>query len=159
MKKNNILLSLVLVFSIIMVVFLVTDHGNFSLALPNNDSNKEVVSLNANINIDGVDYAATFNNSDSAKIFLNSLPLDVTMYDLNNNEKYVYLNFKLPANPTYTGNINAGDIVLFGDDCLVIFYKSFTTNYSYTKIGEISNIEEFINNVKYGNAKVKITNK
>ena len=29
--------------------------------------------------------------------------------------------------------------MLFGNSCLVIFYKSFTTSYSYTKIGHIEN--------------------
>jgi len=36
-------------------------------------------------------------------------------------------------------NIKKGDIMLFGNNCLVIFYKSFKTSYSYTKIGHIEN--------------------
>jgi hypothetical protein len=32
--------------------------------------------------------------------------------------------------------------MLFGDNCLVIFYVSFDTGYSYLKIGHIDNLPE-----------------
>jgi len=32
--------------------------------------------------------------------------------------------------------------MLFGDNCLVIFYKSFDTSYSYLKIGHINNLPD-----------------
>ena len=42
----------------------------------------------------------------------------------------------------YPGHIEAGDIMIFGDNCLVVFYKSFDTTFGYTKIGHIQNIED-----------------
>ena len=42
--------------------------------------------------------------------------------------------------------IEAGDIMLFGNNCLVVFYKSFNSSYSYTKIGHIENLEELEKN-------------
>jgi hypothetical protein len=29
--------------------------------------------------------------------------------------------------------------MLYGDNCVVLFYETFTTSYSYTKIGSIDN--------------------
>ena len=64
------------------------------------------------------------------------------MNELNGNEKYVYLDNKLPTSPYNPKRINAGDVMLYGNNCLVIFYKSFDTSYSYTKIGHIDNLPD-----------------
>ena len=62
------------------------------------------------------------------------------MNELNGNEKYIYLDSTLPTNPINPNHINSGDVMLYGNNCLVIFYKSFDTTYSYTKIGHIDNL-------------------
>ena len=74
------------------------------------------------------------------------------MEELNGNEKYIYLDETYPTNSYNPKHINKGDVMLYGDNCLVIFYKSFDTSYSYTKIGHIDNLEELGNesiNVKF----------
>lgn len=35
--------------------------------------------------------------------------------------------------------------MLYGNNCLVVFYKSFNTSYSYTKIGHIDNLSDLGN--------------
>ena len=32
--------------------------------------------------------------------------------------------------------------MLYNDNCIVLFYKSFDTEYSYTKLGHIDNLSE-----------------
>ena len=61
-----------------------------------------------------------------------------TMQELNWNEKYLYISEKIASNPVGGLNIEAWDIMLYWDDCIVIFYKSFQTSYSYTKIWHIN---------------------
>ena len=73
------------------------------------------------------------------------LPLELTMSDLNSNEKYVYLDKTLPTDSYNPGRVESGDVMLFGDNCLVIFYESFDTEYSYTKIGHIDGLPELGN--------------
>ena len=64
------------------------------------------------------------------------------MNELNGNEKYVYMNNSLTTNSYNPKHIEKGDVMLFGDNCLVIFYKSFDTSYSYTKIGHIDDLPD-----------------
>ena len=69
------------------------------------------------------------------------LPLTLEMQELNGNEKYHYLSQSLPTNRTKVGTIHAGDIMLYGDNCVVVFYETFTTSYRYSPIGHITNPE------------------
>ena len=95
--------------------------------------------------IDGNEYIVNLENNETARKFVDMLPQELNMSELNGNEKYVYLDYSLPINPVNPENINAGDVMLFGDNCLVIFYKSFDTSYSYTKIGHIDNLPDLGN--------------
>ena len=75
-----------------------------------------------------------------ASAFRSMLPMTVVMNDLNSNEKYGNLSSELPVNARRPGTIRAGDLMLFGLDCIVLFYKSFSTSYSYTSIGRIADV-------------------
>jgi len=67
------------------------------------------------------------------------LPVSIKMDELNGNEKFYYFSSTLSTNASAGGYIQAGDLMLYGNNCLVLFYESFNTSYSYTKIGRISN--------------------
>lgn len=92
-----------------------------------------------NININGTNYTATLEENDTTRELTKELPLEATMDELNGNEKYYYMDSSLPTDSKRVGKIETGDIMLYGSDCLVIFYDSFTTPYSYTRIGKIDN--------------------
>ncbi len=85
-------------------------------------------------------YEIKLENNSTVSALMQELPLEVSMSDLNNNEKYVDLDSSLPTNTYSPKHIEAGDVMLFGNNCLVVFYESFDTSYSYTKIGHIDNL-------------------
>lgn len=82
-------------------------------------------------------FSVTLENNDTASALTEILPLTLDMSELNGNEKYHYLDTALPSSPEKVGHIHEGDIMLYGDSCLVVFYKSFDTSYTYTKIGRM----------------------
>lgn len=109
----------------------------------NNNSN----SKSAKLLIDNKEYSITLEDNETVDALVNNMPFDLSMSNLNGNEFYSYLDFTLPTNSYDPGKINKGDIYLYGNNCLVIFYESFNTSYSYTKIGKLDNIE-VLDNIK-----------
>jgi hypothetical protein len=75
----------------------------------------------------------------SARAFINQMPMTLNMSELNGNEKYCFTDTSYPTNSQRVGKINAGDIMLYGNNCIVVFYESFNTSYSYTPLGHIDN--------------------
>ncbi len=82
-------------------------------------------------------FTITLQDNATANAFRTLLPMTVSMTEQAGNEKYYYLPADLPTNASRPGKIHAGDIMLWGDNCLVVFYDTFTTAYSYTRIGRV----------------------
>ncbi len=108
-------------------------------------ASEKVMDKTIKVIIDNKIYTATLEENETTKQFLNMLPKECKMNELNGNEKYCYLDNTLPTKEYSPKQIEAGDIMLFGNNCLVVFYKSFTTPYSYTKIGHIDNMPDLGN--------------
>lgn len=87
------------------------------------------------IQIDGTTVPIRFADNETARVLQKRLPLAMQMKELNGNEKYHYVPFSLPTNPKNVGTMQAGDLMLYGSDCLVLFYESFQTDIKYTRIG------------------------
>ena len=66
------------------------------------------------------------------------LPLTVDMQELNGNEKLYRLPNKLPTKASNPRTIKNGDLMIYGANTLVLFYKSFSTSYSYTRLGRMA---------------------
>jgi hypothetical protein len=80
-------------------------------------------------------FAITLTDNAAARAFAVQLPLALDMSDLNGNEKHADLPKPLPANASRPGTIRDGDLMLYGADTLVVFYLTFQSSYSYTRLG------------------------
>ena len=107
------------------------------------------------ITIKNKKYEAILYDNSTTKELIKKFPITITMSDLNGNEKYYNFSKSFPTSSENVANINKGDIMLFGDNCLVIFYKSFSTHYKYTKLGYIKNTEDLENS--FGKGDISIT--
>lgn len=76
------------------------------------------------------------------------------MSDVNSNEKFYSFQEKLPTNSERPGEIVAGDIMLYGDNGLVLFYETFSSTYSYTRLGYIEEASRFVQAVGDGDINV-----
>ena len=82
-------------------------------------------------------FAITLTDNAAARAFAAQLPLTLDMSDLNGNEKHAELPRALPAKASRPGTIRSGDLMLYGTDTLVVFYSTFDSSYSYTRIGRV----------------------
>ena len=101
----------------------------------NNISNTD--SMKLKIKIGTHTFTATFYDNATAIAFKAKLPMTINMTDLNGNEKYYDLPNDLPTNSSNPGTIQSGDLMLYGSNTLVLFYKTFSTSYGYTRLGRI----------------------
>ena len=101
--------------------------------IQNVDSVKLKISVGTHI------FTATLYNNATATAFKARLPITVSMRDLNGNEKYFDLPNNLPSDASNPGTIRTGDLMIYGSNTLVLFYKTFSTSYSYTRLGRIDN--------------------
>ena len=121
-----------------------------------NSQAQEVKTLNTiKISVGDKTFTATLEDNPSARAFAETFPLEVVMNELNGNEKYFYLDRDLPNAPTNVRQIHAGDLMLFGSNCVVIFYKDFSTSYNYTRLGKLEDAAALEKVLGAGNVRVK----
>jgi hypothetical protein len=83
-------------------------------------------------------FALTLTDNAAARAFAALLPLTLEMSDLNRNEKHASLPKALPTDASRPGTIRNGDLMLYGKDTLVVFYLTFDSSYSYTRLGRVN---------------------
>lgn len=110
------------------------NHNNTNT---NTENNTPMANGKIKIKVNSKTFTANLLDNNTAKAFKEMLPLTISMVELNGNEKYFDLSKGLPTNSSNPGTIQNGDLMLYGSKTLVLFYKTFSTSYSYTRLGKL----------------------
>jgi hypothetical protein len=129
-------------------------YNDTASSINSSNHNANPVGDKMKIKIGTSTFNATLYDNATATAFKAILPITIKMNELNGNEKYVDLSRDLPTNASNPGTIQAGDLMLYGFSTLVLFYKTFSTTYNYTKIGRVDNVTALAAAVGSGNVTV-----
>ena len=132
----------------------ISNNSENNLIGESDNMNNQNEAIKINLIVNNKTFSATLENNATTRELVNIFPLTLNMSDLNSNEKYNYLDSRLTTNSTNPRRINAGDIKLYGSNCLVVFYESFNTSYSYTNLGKVDNVNEFVSELGRGSVNI-----
>ncbi len=93
----------------------------------------------------------------AARAFVARLPMTLDMTDLNDNEKKFDLPKSLPANPARPGTIRVGDVMLWRDNTVVVFYKTFESSYTYTRLARVIDATGLVQALGAGSVQVQFS--
>jgi len=132
---------------------MVTNTGS-SLKSESFDEN-DTVKSQIKITVGNKIFEATLYDNEAAKAFKALLPLTIRMDDFGGNEKKFDFSTKFPSDNYNPENIAKGDLMIWSGNTLVLFYKSFPTKYSYTKLGKIDDSSGIEKAVGEGSVMIK----
>ncbi len=112
--------------------------------------------LNMWITVNGHRFEVVLEDSATTQALITQLPLTLHMEELNGNEKHVQLSGILPTDEKRTGIIHNGDLMLYGNQTLVVFYKTFSSIHSYTRVGKLKQPEKLQKILGNGNIEITI---
>lgn len=99
-------------------------------------------------------FAITLADTEAARAFAAMSPLSIDMPDFNSNEKHAQLPRALPTSTIRPGTIRNGDIMLYGSQTLVVFYLTFNSSYSYTRLGRVDDPADLARVLGRGTARI-----
>ena len=139
---------------ILIALALVAAGGICFVIFGQNEKNEQTSGKQMTVTVSGKSFTAQLYDNKTADELYSRLPLTVEMKELNSNEKYYDLPESLTNDSKAAGKIKKGDIKLYRDNCIVLFYDSFSSSYSYTDIGYITDTEGLEDALGSGNVTV-----
>ena len=126
------------------------DQTNNPITPSNTNTTKMKITIGTHV------FAATLSDNETAVAFKAKLPMTIHMTELNGNEKYFDLSENLPTDASNPGTIQTGDLMIYGSRTLVLFYKTFSTSYPYTRLGRIDDPSGLATVLGSGNTTVTV---
>jgi len=87
-------------------------------------------------------FAFTLADTEAARAFAAQFPVTLDMAELNGNEKHADLSTALPTDASRPGTIRSGELMLYGSNTVVIFYETFRSSYTYTRLGRVDDPDD-----------------
>jgi hypothetical protein len=112
--------------------------------------------LSMTISVGNKTFTAKMFDNETTRALIAQLPMTVNMSELNRREKYYHLPNDLPAESTERPvTIDAGEIMCWSSNSLVLFYSTFSNSYGgYVRLGRIEDISGLASALGTGNVQV-----
>ena len=112
------------------------------------------------VTVNDTPFIATIEDTAAGQELLARLPLTLRMEELHGNEKYCYTSEGFGGESYVPDTIEAGDLMVFGSDCLVLFYETFSNGgWSYARVGKIDDPSGLAEVCGAGTATVEFSSK
>lgn len=121
------------------------------MEVENAEENKEIPIM---VTVGNEQFSAYLYDNEASRTLTEQFPITLDMRELNGNEKYYYMDTEFPTDTEDIESIHVGDLMLYGSNCLVLFYEDFNTTYSYTKLGYLEQPEGLEEALGNGNVSV-----
>jgi hypothetical protein len=131
MKKMSALRHHLTVLAFAAIAVFLVSHTSAQTPKPAERNNSMKIKIGSNT------FVATLEDNATATAFKAQLPMTIKMTELNGNEKYFRFSKNLPTNASNPGTIQSGDLMIYESKTVVLFYKTFPTSYSYTRLGRV----------------------
>ena len=83
----------------------------------------------------------TLENNSAANKLKDKLSIKLKMSGDISNEKYYKFSDTFTTDTYSPGTIETGDILLYQNNYLVLFYETFQTSYTYTRLGKVTSTD------------------
>lgn len=98
---------------------------------------EQAVELLITLTVNNVRFQAVITHPEMIAYFQTALPMTLALAELNGNEKYGTLEQSFALATERLAVIQPGDLLIYQNQTLVLFYEPVHSHYEYTKIGQL----------------------